>query len=45
MMKILITGGTGLVGTVLSKALERRGHEIAIFTRNINDKVEYKHYL
>jgi len=44
-MKILITVGTGLVGTVLSKALERRGHKIAIFTRNINDKVEYKHYL
>ena len=45
MMKILITGGTGLVGTALSKALERRGHEIAILTRNLNDKAEYKQYL
>lgn len=45
MMKILITGGSGLVGTALSKTLERRGHDIAILTRNINNKVEYKQYL
>lgn len=45
MMKILITGGTGLVGTALSKVLDRRGHEVGILTRKLNEKAEYKQYL
>jgi uncharacterized protein (TIGR01777 family) len=33
-MKILITGGTGLIGKELGKALVRAGHEIAVISRN-----------
>jgi len=29
----------------LSKSLERRGHEVAVLTRNLNEKTEYKQYL
>jgi len=32
--KIIITGGKGLIGSHLSKALSRKGYEIIIFTRN-----------
>jgi len=43
-MKILITGGAGLIGTALSKTLECKGHQLAILTRNLNEKAEYKQY-
>ena len=33
-MKILVTGGTGLVGKVLVNELQNRGHEVAILTRS-----------
>lgn len=33
-MKILITGGTGMVGTALTKALVATGHSVIILTRN-----------
>jgi uncharacterized protein (TIGR01777 family) len=33
-MKILMTGGTGLIGKELGKALVRAGHEIAVISRN-----------
>lgn len=33
-MKILVTGGTGLIGRELGKALVKRGHEITLLTRN-----------
>ncbi|OGP78739.1 MAG: TIGR01777 family protein [Deltaproteobacteria bacterium RBG_16_49_23] len=34
-MKILITGGTGFVGTELTSRLTREGHEITILTRSL----------
>jgi uncharacterized protein len=34
--KILITGGTGLIGTCLTKSLEESGYHTTIFTRNID---------
>ncbi|MFN3784530.1 MAG: TIGR01777 family oxidoreductase [Spirosomataceae bacterium] len=33
-MKILVTGGTGLVGKVLVNELQNKGHEVAILTRS-----------
>lgn len=33
-MKILVTGGTGFVGTHLVNALSRRGHEVAVLARH-----------
>jgi hypothetical protein len=35
MATILITGGTGLIGTALTKALLSKGHQVIILTRNI----------
>lgn len=42
MAKILITGGTGLVGTRLTQMLTDRKHEVRILTRNPDAKNEYK---
>lgn len=36
MTKVLITGGTGLIGTYLSKRLLLEGYEVAILSRNIH---------
>lgn len=33
-MKVLVTGGTGFVGTHLVNALARRGHEVAVLARD-----------
>lgn len=38
-MKILISGGTGLVGKELGKALVKKGHEIFVLTRNVDKAV------
>ncbi|MGB8194194.1 MAG: TIGR01777 family oxidoreductase [Chitinophagaceae bacterium] len=40
MATILITGGTGLIGTALSKLLTEKGHDVIILTRDptTNDK-------
>ena len=35
-MKILITGGTGLIGQALIDALLKDGHEISVLTRNVD---------
>ncbi len=32
-MKIFITGGTGFVGTTLTRVLSEQGHEITLLTR------------
>jgi len=42
MTKILITGGTGLVGTHLTKKLIEQNFEVAILTRNPKQKNEFK---
>ncbi|MGD9075157.1 MAG: TIGR01777 family oxidoreductase [Desulfobacteraceae bacterium] len=34
-MKIFMTGGTGFVGTTLTKRLTQKGHEITILTRSL----------
>lgn len=36
-MKILITGGTGLIGTEISKALLKQGHTLAYLSRKPSD--------
>lgn len=41
MAKILITGGTGLVGSRLTKLLKNKNHEVAILTRSPEEKNEY----
>ncbi len=33
-MRIIITGGTGLIGSALSTALVADGHEVTVLTRN-----------
>jgi len=33
-MKILITGGTGLIGTAMQESLQKKGHQITIVSRN-----------
>lgn len=42
MTKILITGGTGLIGKHLSKLLEDKGYEVAILSRNPKKENEFK---
>ena len=42
MAKILITGGTGLVGKRLSKMLINQNHDVLILSRNPKNKNEYK---
>lgn len=34
-MQILVTGGTGLIGTALAQHLTQQGHELIILTRNV----------
>ncbi|QNM87024.1 TIGR01777 family protein [Polaribacter pectinis] len=42
MANILITGGTGLVGTRLTELLVKKNHEVRILSRNPSAKNEYK---
>ena len=42
MSKILITGGTGLVGTRLTQILMERNHDVVILSRNPKNKNEFK---
>ena len=42
MARILITGGTGLVGSRLTKILEDNNHEVVILSRNPKKSNEFK---
>lgn len=43
-MRVLVTGGTGVVGRATVDALLARGHEVRLFSRNAQDDVkEWKH--
>lgn len=39
-MKVLLTGGTGLIGKEVGKALVRKGHEITVLTRSKSKALE-----
>ena len=44
-MKILITGGAGFVGSHLCDSLISNGHEVIIFTRNLQKNQNISHIL
>ncbi len=48
MQTIVVTGGTGLVGRVLCKTLEKRGYQIIVLTRKAgrspNGNIRYAHW-
>lgn len=44
MKKVLITGGSGLVGTELSALLKEKGYEVAHLTRNRKDDYPYQQF-
>lgn len=43
-MKVLITGGSGLIGKALSKRLISEGHQVNILTRKITNKTAAKEF-
>ena len=43
-MKILITGGSGLVGFSLTKVLLGMNYDVAILTRNLSSSIDVKQY-
>ena len=45
MRKVLITGGSGLIGRRLSFLLKSRGYEVRILSRSNNPKNSYKTFL
>lgn len=44
MKKVLISGGTGIVGTTLSEKLSERGYEVCILSRKKNPESKFKSY-
>jgi uncharacterized protein (TIGR01777 family) len=44
MEKVLITGGTGLIGQQLSKVLNDKGYEVRLLSRNPSNASKYKTY-
>jgi len=45
MEKVLITGGSGLIGRRLSFLLKSRGYEVRILSRSNNPKNNYKTFV
>lgn len=43
-MKVLITGGSGLIGKALTKRLLSEGHEVNILTRKVTNKTAAKEF-
>ncbi|HLO46144.1 MAG TPA: TIGR01777 family oxidoreductase [Leadbetterella sp.] len=43
-MKVLITGGSGLIGKALTKRLLTEGHEVNILTRKVTNKTAAKEF-
>lgn len=39
-MKVFITGGTGFVGTTLSRKLAQEGHDVTVLTRSLKHRTE-----
>ena len=39
-LRVLVTGGTGVVGTAAVRSLVRRGHEVRLFSRNAERDVD-----
>ncbi|WP_153733547.1 TIGR01777 family oxidoreductase [Sporosarcina obsidiansis] len=47
-MRVVITGGTGFIGSILTEKLQERGHEVIIFTRKPSSKhngIQYVQWL
>jgi uncharacterized protein (TIGR01777 family) len=44
MARVLITGGTGLVGTAIKNLLLQKGYEVVLLTRSTVSKVGYAHW-
>lgn len=42
--RILITGGSGFIGSTLKTYLQNQGYDVAVMTRNPNPKSEYAFY-
>lgn len=45
MQKVLITGGTGLIGKQLSELLESKGYEVRLLSRSENPNSKYKSFV
>lgn len=44
MAKVLITGGTGLIGKYLCERLHERGYEVSVLSRKPNDGAKFRSY-
>jgi NAD dependent epimerase/dehydratase family enzyme len=44
MKKVLITGGTGLVGNALSIKLKEKGYEVSILSRGTGNNYDFNYY-
>ncbi|PIC75512.1 TIGR01777 family protein [Sporosarcina sp. P19] len=44
-MRVVITGGTGFIGTILTEKLKGKGHEVVIFSRKPSSKHNGVHYV